>query len=148
HAVPISEYVIGAMLAFAKGLPRALRSQQERIWRPYWPDELEEKTVGVLGMGAIGARVVELAKALGMRVLAMRRSVERRTTGAPLDVFQQEPLSGESELWGLENVIVTPHISGGTPRYMERAVALFCDNLRRYLADEPLRNVVDPARGY
>jgi phosphoglycerate dehydrogenase-like enzyme len=68
--------------------------------------------------------------------------------GAALDVFQQEPLSPESELWGLENVIVTPHISGGTPRYMERAVGLFCDNLRRYLAGEPLRNIVDPARGY
>src|SRR5438552_12958407 len=82
HAVPISEYVIGAMLAFAKGLPRAIRAQQERAWRPYWPDELEEKTVGVLGVGAIGARVVELAKALGMRVLALRRSIEQRTTGA------------------------------------------------------------------
>ena len=80
----------------------------------------------------------ELAKAL----------LSGRIAGAALDVFQQEPLSGESELWGLENVIVTPHISGGTPRYMERAVELFCDNLRRYLAGEPLRNVVDPARGY
>jgi len=68
--------------------------------------------------------------------------------GAALDVFQQEPLSGESELWSMENVILTPHISGGTPRYMQRAVGLFCDNLRRYLAGEPLRNVVDPARGY
>jgi phosphoglycerate dehydrogenase-like enzyme len=45
-------------------------------------------------------------------------------------------------------VLVTPHISGGTPRYMDRAVDLFCENLRRYLADETLRNVVDPARGY
>ena len=54
----------------------------------------------------------------------------------------------ESELWGMENVLLTPHISGGTPRYMERAVDLFCDNLRRYLAGEPLRNVVDPGRGY
>src|SRR5438552_14827098 len=98
HAVPISEYVIGAMLAFAKGLPRALRSQQERIWRPYWPDELEEKTVGVLGMGAIGARVVELAKALGMRVLAMRRSVERRTTGAQAGFPAADEMLPPSEL--------------------------------------------------
>lgn len=47
----------------------------------------------------------------------------------------------------MSNVILTPHISGGTPVYMERTVALFCDNLRRYLAGEPLRNVVDLQRG-
>jgi len=68
--------------------------------------------------------------------------------GAALDVFEIEPLPAESELWGLDNVLLTPHISGGTPRYMERAVELFCDNLRRYLAGQPLRNVVDPSRGY
>ena len=45
-------------------------------------------------------------------------------------------------------VLLTPHISGGTPVYMERAVALFCDNLRRYLAGEPLRNIIDVHRGY
>jgi phosphoglycerate dehydrogenase-like enzyme len=54
----------------------------------------------------------------------------------------------ESELWRLENVLLTPHVSGGTPRYMERAVDLFCDSLRWYLAGQPLRNVVDAARGY
>jgi phosphoglycerate dehydrogenase-like enzyme len=175
-------------------------------------------------MGAIGSRVAELAHALGMRVLAIRRSVaergqgeapvdellppadlsyllsesdyvvlavpltpestkmigerelramkpsavliniargsvidepvlvralkERWIAGAALDVFEREPLPSDSELWALDNVLLTPHISGGTPRYMERAVDLFCDNLRRYLAGEPLRNVVDVARGY
>src|SRR5439155_1378918 len=83
---------------YRDGRPRALRSQQERIWRPYWPDELEEKTVGVLGMGAIGARVVELAKALGMRVLAMRRSVERRTTGAQAGFPAADEMLPPSEL--------------------------------------------------
>jgi len=45
-------------------------------------------------------------------------------------------------------VIISPHIAGETPHYNEGAVALFSDNLRRYLADEPLLNLVDPRRGY
>jgi len=68
--------------------------------------------------------------------------------GAGLDVFESEPLPPESELWRLRNVIISPHIAGETPHYNEAAVALFCDNLRRYLADEPLLNLVDPQRGY
>ncbi len=68
--------------------------------------------------------------------------------GAALDVFEKEPLPPESELWDLENVILTPHISGGTEIYNQRAVAIFSDNLRRYLSGQPLRNVVDPERGY
>ena len=226
HATSISEYIIGAMLAFAKGFPRAIQAQAERAWTSYLPPELEGATVGIIGMGAIGRRTAELAKGFRMRVLGMRRSVTTRTAatgdpsfdeyvppadlpyllresdyvvlaapltpetrqmigeaelrsmkpgavivniargavidegalvralkegwiaGAALDVFEREPLPAESELWGLRNVLLTPHISGGTPRYMERAVELFCDNLRRYLAGEPLRNVVDVRRGY
>jgi phosphoglycerate dehydrogenase-like enzyme len=78
----------------------------------------------------------------------IRALKERWIAGAALDVFEREPLPPDSQLWGLDNVLLTPHISGGTPRYMERAVDLFCDNLRRYLAGEPLRNVVDVTRGY
>ena len=228
HAVPVGEYVMGVMLAFAKGLPGAIRAQAERTWRPYLAEELYDKTLGIVGLGAIGGYVAKLAKADGMRVLAVRRSTKRRSTGegaglddvdellpladlpyllseadyvviavpltaesrgligeqelramkptariiniargpiidevalvralkekwiggAALDVFEQEPLPPESELWGMENVILTPHISGGTPVYMERAVELFCDNLRRYLAGEPLRNTVQVERGY
>src|SRR6266542_4490433 len=98
HAVPISEYVIGAMLAFAKGLPRAFKAQEERAWRPYWPDELESKTVGVLGVGAIGARVVELAKGFGMRVLALRRSAARRMTGAEAGFSAADEMLPPSDL--------------------------------------------------
>ncbi len=68
--------------------------------------------------------------------------------GAGLDVFEQEPLPPDSELWSLENVIMSPHISGGTEIYNQRAVAIFCDNLRRYLAGESLMNLVDAERGY
>jgi len=68
--------------------------------------------------------------------------------GAGLDVFEREPLPEDSELWGMENVILTPHISGGTERYFQRAVPIFCENLRRYLDGRSLLNVVDPRRGY
>ena len=73
---------------------------------------------------------------------------ERLIAGAALDVFEREPLPEDSPLWELDNVIISPHISGGTEIYNQRAVDIFADNLRRYLAGEPLRNVVDPARGY
>ncbi len=48
----------------------------------------------------------------------------------------------------MENVIMSPHISGGTEIYNQRATGIFCDNLRRYLAGERLNNLADPARGY
>ena len=68
--------------------------------------------------------------------------------GAALDVHDPEPLPPESPFWDLENVIITPHISGSADRHNERITDLFCDNLRRYLAGEPLRNVVDRSKGY
>ena len=71
-----------------------------------------------------------------------------RIAGAALDVFEQEPLPPESLFWDMENVIVSPHISGGTEIYNQRVVEIFARNLGRYLRREPLENVVDPARGY
>ena len=68
--------------------------------------------------------------------------------GAGLDVFEQEPLPPESPLWQLDNVIISPHISGFTPYYDDRATDLFCENLRRYLGGKPLLNVVDREHGY
>ncbi|HLF27141.1 MAG TPA: D-2-hydroxyacid dehydrogenase [Anaerolineae bacterium] len=68
--------------------------------------------------------------------------------GAALDVFEQEPLPASSPLWQLPNVIVSPHVSGFTQRYDERALTLFAENLRRYVNGEPLLNLVDMRRGY
>ena len=73
---------------------------------------------------------------------------EGRIAGAGLDVFEKEPLPADSPLWKMENVILTPHVSGATPRYFIRFAALFTDNLRRYLQDQPLHNLYDPERGY
>ncbi len=68
--------------------------------------------------------------------------------GAGLDVFAQEPLASDSPLWGMGNVILTPHIAGMTPHYNERAADLFALNLRRYLSGRPLLNQVDLVKGY
>lgn len=68
--------------------------------------------------------------------------------GAGLDVFEEEPLSEDSKFWRLENVTLTPHISGGTPHYADRVVKIFCENFARYLDCKPLINVVDKKAGY
>lgn len=68
--------------------------------------------------------------------------------GAGLDVFGTEPLPADSPLWKLENVIISPHVSGFTPHYDERATDLFVENLRHYLNGRPLLNVVQREEGY
>lgn len=74
--------------------------------------------------------------------------IEHRLAGAALDVFPEEPLPDESPLWKLQNLVITPHISGNSPEYDARAVDLFIDNLHCYLSGDPLFNVVDFNRGY
>lgn len=71
-----------------------------------------------------------------------------RIAGAGLDVVAQEPLPPDSPLWEMPNVIITAHYAGATPHYDERAMPIFLENLRRYLAGEPLQNVVDKTLGY
>jgi phosphoglycerate dehydrogenase-like enzyme len=73
---------------------------------------------------------------------------ERSFAGAALDVTTQEPLPPESPLWQMENAFVTPHIAGLTERMWERHYAHYTENLRRYLASEPLLWVVDKEGGY
>jgi phosphoglycerate dehydrogenase-like enzyme len=68
--------------------------------------------------------------------------------GAGLDVFEREPLPADSPLWSMENVIISPHVSGFTPHYDDRAVDLFADNIRRYLNGEPLLNLVNREKEY
>ncbi|MPZ80720.1 MAG: D-2-hydroxyacid dehydrogenase [Actinophytocola sp.] len=71
-----------------------------------------------------------------------------RIAGAALDVFADEPLPETSPLWAMPNVIVSPHMSGDVVGWRAELVALFHDNLTRYLDGRPLRNVVDKRRGY
>jgi phosphoglycerate dehydrogenase-like enzyme len=73
---------------------------------------------------------------------------ERKFAGAALDVFPEEPLPADSPLWKLPNVIISPHISGNTRYYNDRAISMFAENLHRYLAGLPLYNRIEPERGY
>ncbi len=68
--------------------------------------------------------------------------------GAGLDVFAQEPLPASSPLWKLDNVIISPHISGNTVHYQDSAAEIFIENLERYLSNRDLLNRVDLKRGY
>lgn len=107
--------------------------------------------VGVEVLSALGPRgflvnvgrgptVVEsdLVDALGAGTIA----------GAALDVFEVEPLPAESPLWSMPNVLVSPHMSGDYIGFEVDMMAVFTDNLARWLRGEPLHNVVDPAVGY
>ncbi|MBR9988359.1 MAG: D-2-hydroxyacid dehydrogenase [Gemmatimonadetes bacterium] len=227
HAPPIAETVLAMMLHFARGLDHAVRAQQHAEWRPGAFEgsssgvrELAGATLGIIGYGGIGRTIARRARALDMRVAALRRTpsyddsaemitgddalgrllemsdvivlcvpatpatrgmigasemarvrpgavlinVARgsvideaalldalhkgRLRGAGLDVFAAEPLPPDSTLWTLPNVLITPHVSATTPHYWEREGELILDNVARFVAGEPLTNVVDTAAGY
>jgi D-3-phosphoglycerate dehydrogenase len=68
--------------------------------------------------------------------------------GAVMDVTEKEPLPRDSPLWDMPNVIITPHVGGQSARRLDNGTDFFCENLRRYLAGEPLNNVVDKHLGF
>jgi len=222
HAYSISETIFAMMLSFSRKLHLSIRHQLNRKWQDVSPyGELHEKTIGIIGVGAIGEETARLAQAFRMKVLGVRRSGEpsqyvdrmydnnrldtvlaesdfvvvtlpltsetrhlfgkrefglmkpnaifinigrggttdteallealRNGTiaGAGLDVFEQEPLPETSPLWSQDNVIITPHNSGSTDRYEERAMEIFLHNLKEYTAGSaPSLNRVDFSKQY
>ena len=217
----IAEYVVGLMLAFAKGFLGVIEGQRNREWRNRETEVLAGKRLLVAGVGPIGRAIGRAGRDLGMEVRgvartaragddvfgaiagtdvladaagwadyvvdalpatpatrhlfdapvfgSMRRSArfinvgrgatvdeaalievlrEGRISGAALDVFEREPLPPDSPFWELPNTIVSPHMSGDFEGWLEAVVRLFVDNLRRFVAGEPLLNVVDKRQGY
>jgi phosphoglycerate dehydrogenase-like enzyme len=135
HAQPIAEQVLGYIFAFERGVHTSLRQQQRHIWERYMVGDLADATLGIVGVGSIGQRVAELASAVGMETLvhALQNGWIR---GAALDVFSTEPLSGDLPLWDLSYIIVTPHMAGLSPHYMERSAAIVAENYRSFVAGD------------
>ncbi len=80
----------------------------------------------------------------------IRALVNRRIAGASLDVFEQEPLPHDSPLWGMENVLISPHSADRTvdPDWLELTMRFFVENFHRYRSGQALENVVDKRAGY
>lgn len=219
HAVPLAEFCIMAVLMFNKGASRMARDQQRHNWERYAGTDLRDRTLGIVGVGKIGAEVARLSRAFGMTVLGTKRNTKgvdpaslqldelyplddlptllkrseylvliaphtpetermlgpaelallprgafvinigRGATideaalvaalrsghlgGAALDVFVEEPLPADSPLWDMPNVLISPHSASTSDRENQRLTDLFCENLRRYLAGQPLLNVLN-----
>lgn len=95
------------------------------------------------------AYILNIARGGIINEIALARALkENWIAGAGLDVFDQEPLPRDSELWTLPNLFISPHTSSATPHYDDRAVNLFADNLRRYLRGQTLLNLVQREAGY
>ncbi|MBM2803368.1 MAG: 2-Hacid dh protein [Deltaproteobacteria bacterium] len=221
HGTVFSEFALASIFMLAKKLPQCIEAQREKKWQTLQPMEVEGKTVGIVGLGTVGNELAGKAKALGMRVIATRRTAtakpdyvdelgtpeflprlleqsdyvvlllasvpstfniigekelrlmkpsaylinltggraleekllvralkEKWFAGAVLDAFERQPLPEDSELWCLPNVIITPRIAGITSQKWPTVLPVFKENLRRFIAGEPLNNLVDKNLGY
>ncbi len=96
-----------------------------------------------------GAHFINVGRGQHVVEKDLRRAlVEHRIAGAALDVFADEPLSAESELWDVPGLLVSPHMSGDTIGWRDDLAEQFLDNFDRWEAGEPLLNVVDKDLGY
>jgi phosphoglycerate dehydrogenase-like enzyme len=115
---------------------------------------LTDDTRGLIGTAELRQMrpdgvLINVARGKLVREDELQAELSRGTiAGAALDVFQHEPLSSESRLWDLPNVVITPHTSAFRDDYWTLAVDLFTANLRRFERGETLANVVDKEAGY
>jgi phosphoglycerate dehydrogenase-like enzyme len=221
HGTVFSEFALACIFALAKKLPESLAAQRQKQWQRLQPIEVAGQTLGIVGLGTAGDELARKAKALGMRVVATKRTLiekpdyveelgapaylptlmeqsdyvvlllasvpstfniigeselrrmkpsaylinlsggraieeallvralkERWFAGAALDAFARQPLPQDSELWNLPNVLITPRIAGITRQKWPALLPIFIDNLQRFIAGEPLKNIVDKQLGY
>ena len=115
---------------------------------------LTRATEGILDERALAAMrptsvLVNIARGKLISEEALIRALETgKISGAALDAFAQEPLPPDSPLRRLPNVVLTPHVAGLHPHYLDRATSIFIVNLGRFLAGQPLLHEVDKREGY
>jgi phosphoglycerate dehydrogenase-like enzyme len=134
--------------------PRDLLAELDRADHVVNVLPITEATRGMFDAAAFAAMrpqavFVNIGRGATVDERALIEALEAGTIGgAALDVFDVEPLPPESPLWRMPNVLVSPHRAGDHERWERDVVALFVDNLRRFVAGESLRNVVDVELGY
>ncbi len=95
------------------------------------------------------ACLINVARGTLVKTDALIHALENGViAGAGLDVTDPEPLPHEHPLWAAPNVLITLHLAGTSDRFWQRQIDLLAENLRRYLTDKPLLNVIDKSRGY
>ncbi|HHV79337.1 MAG TPA: D-2-hydroxyacid dehydrogenase [Firmicutes bacterium] len=115
---------------------------------------LTAETHGLIGQAQLAAMkptayLINVARGKVVDEAALIQALKNGTiAGAALDVFENEPLPENSELWDMQNVIFTPHVAGTFSANIERITEIFVENLRRFLNDEPMINVVNKKLGY
>ena len=131
-------------------LPRALAEARYVVSilprTPETEDFWNDTTFALLPLGAV---FINVGRGRTVDEAALLRALRTgRLAGAGLDVFAAEPLPPDSPLWDEPNLLVVPHTGSETVHYTDRALAIVADNLRRFAAGEPLRNVIDKHLGY
>jgi phosphoglycerate dehydrogenase-like enzyme len=110
------------------------------------------KMVGAAEFAALpkGAGFISIGRGQAIDEAALIASLQSgHVGGAVLDVFEQEPLPESSPLWAMDNVVISAHCAvDDLQSYLQRAVDIFADNVRRYLGGKPLDNVIDTRLGY
>jgi phosphoglycerate dehydrogenase-like enzyme len=95
------------------------------------------------------ACLINISRGVIVELAALTEALQQgRLAGAALDVFEKEPLPADHPLWDMENVLITPHAAWMGPDSEARRLDVLRENLRRFVKDEPLLNVVDKARWF
>ena len=146
--------VLASKRDLLKAQSKALRSLLKECDYVVVTVPLTQETRGMLGAKQLSAMkpsaiLVDVSRGGVVDQEALIHALEKgQFAAAGLDVFAEEPLPADSRLWDLPNVLISPHVAGLSPHYVERAFTLFKENLRRYVDGEELLNKIDLERGY